>query len=118
MARRSKFYAAETGTAYSYVFSGSRRVTRPEGQGPGYDYVFIVTADQGAPFVLRVFISGRGLAAWRESEGRELDSNEIYAVSKICLFRAFDEIEGLRHHSLNLLVDETNIRELLAPLGL
>jgi hypothetical protein len=118
MARRSKFYAAETGTAYRYFFSGSRRVTRPMGHGSGYDYAFVVTADQGFPFVLRIFIADRALAAWREAEGRDLHSNEIYAVSKMCLFRAFDEIDGLRHNGLNLLVDEKNIRELLAPLNL
>jgi hypothetical protein len=118
MARRSKFYAAETGTAYRYFFSGSRRVTRPMGQGSGYDYAFVVTADQGFPFVLRIFIADRALAAWREAEGRDLHSNEIYAVSKMRLFHAFDEVEALRRHAVDILVDETNIRELLSPLNL
>jgi hypothetical protein len=34
------------------------------------------------------------------------------------LFRAFDELENLREESLNLVVDETNLEELLAALGL
>jgi len=118
MSRRYKSYAAETGTAYQYFFASSRRVTRPEGQGAGSDYVFVVTADQRPPFILRVFISDRALAAWRDSEGRDLDSNELYAAAKMCLFRAFDEIDALRKEALNLLVDESNIRELLAPLDL
>jgi hypothetical protein len=118
MARRYKFYAAETGTAYQYFFASSRRVNRPEGQGPGSDYIFVVTPDQRPPFLIRVFISERALAAWRQTHGRDLDSNELYAVAKMRLFRAFDEIEGLRDAWLNLLVDEGNVQELLAPLNL
>jgi len=118
MARRYKFYAAETGTAYQYFFANSRRVTRPEGQGRGSDYLFVVTPDQRPPFILRVFISERALAAWRETHGRDLDSNEMYAVAKMRLFRGFDELEGLRDDWLNLLVDEGNIEELFVPLDL
>jgi len=118
MAHRYKFYAAETGTAYQYFFAHSRSVNRPEGQGAGNDYVFVVTADQRPPFMLRVFVSERALEAWRQAEGRDLDSSGIYAVAKMRLFRAFDEIEALRDEALNLLVDEGNIMELLAPLDL
>jgi hypothetical protein len=118
MARRYKFYAAETGTAYQYFFAHSRRVNRPEEQGPGSDYVFVVTPDQRPPFILRVFISQRASDAWRQTHGRELDSNEMYAVAKMRLFRAFDEIESLRDVWLGVLVDEVNIEELLAPLNL
>jgi hypothetical protein len=118
MARRSKFYTADSGITYRYFFSGCRELVRPEAQGRGFDHLFVVTADQGAPFVLRIFVSGRGLSAWRESEGRDLTMSEIYAVSKMRLFRAFDEADSLRQCSLDLLVDETNILELLSPLGL
>jgi hypothetical protein len=118
MARRYKFYAAETGTAYQYFFAHSRRVNRPECQGLGSDYIFIVTPDQRPPFILRVFISERASQVWRESHGRDLDANEMYAVAKMRLFRAFDEIERLREEWLNLLVDEENVEELLAPLNL
>ena len=118
MARRYKFYAAETGTAYQYFFANSRRVTRPEGQGDGSDYIFVITPNQRPPFILRVFISERALAAWRETHGRDLDSNEMYAVAKMRLYRAFDEIELLRDDWLNLLVDEGNIEELLVPLDM
>ena len=118
MARRYKVYAAETGTSYQYFFASSRRVTRPEGQGAGSDYIFVVTPDQRPPFILRVFISERGMEAWRQAHGRVLDSNEMYAVAKMRLFRAFDEVERLRGDELNLLVDEGNIEELLEPLDL
>lgn len=118
MARRYKSYAAETGTAYQYFFTHSRRVGRPEGQGPGIDYVFVVTPDQLPPFILRVFISGRGLELWRQNHGRDLDSNELYAVAKMRLYRAFDQMDVLRKEWLNILVDEDNIEELLEPLDL
>ncbi len=118
MARRYKLYAAETGTAYQYFFASSRRVNRPEGQGAGSDYIFVVTPDQRPPFILRVFISERGLEVWRQAHGRALDSNEMYAVAKMRLFRAFDEVDSLRGDELNLLVDESNVEELLEPLNL
>lgn len=118
MAHRYKLYAAETGTAYQYFFASSRRVTRPEGQGAGSDYIFVVTPDQKPPFTLRVFISERGLKAWRQAHGRNLDSNEMYAAAKMRLFRAFDEVEFLRGDELELLVDERNVEELLGLLDL
>jgi len=118
MARRYKIYTAETGTAYQYFFASSRGVNRPEGQGAGSDYIFVVTRNQKPPFILRVFISERALGAWRQAHGRDLDSNEMYAVAKMRLFRAFDEIDCLRGDGLNLLVDEGNVEELLAPLNL
>jgi hypothetical protein len=116
--RRYKNYAAETGTSYQYFFDSRRRVVRPEGQGSGSDFTFVVTADQSAPFILRIFLSDRALALWREAHGRELDSNEQYAAAKMRLFRAFDEVEDLRPEALNLLVDQSNIEDLLGPLGL
>ena len=118
MAHRYKFYAAETGTSYQYFFAHSRRVIRPEGQGAGSDFTFVVTPDQKSPFILRVFISERALDAWRQTHGRQLDPNEIYAVAKMRLFRAFDEVEALRDECLNLLVDECNVMELLSTLDL
>jgi len=118
MGRRYKSYAAETGVSYQYFFEARRRVVRPERQGPGSDFIFVVTADQQPPFVLRVFVSDRALAAWRTAHGRDLDPNEQYAAAKMRLFRGFDEQEGLRNDPLGLVVDETNVGELLEPLEL
>jgi hypothetical protein len=118
VARRYKVYAAETGVVYHYFFAASRPVRRPEGQGAGSDYTFVVTPDQQPPFVLRVFVADRALAVWRQGHGRDLDWNETYALAKMRLFRAFDEVESLREEALRLRVDEANIEELLAPLDL
>jgi len=118
MARRYKSYAAETGIVYRYFFESRRSVVRPSGLGPGSDYVFVLTADQGPPFALRVFVSQAAIAAWHAAHGRELDPSEQYALAKMRLFRAFDELEYLREESLNLVVDENNVEELLQPLDL
>ncbi len=118
MGRRYKVFAAETGVTYQYFFESRRPVVRPEGQGAGSDFCFVVTADQHPPFVLRVFVSKRALLAWREAHGHELDLNEQYAAAKMRLFRAFDEIENLSRERLSLVVDETNVEELLERLEL
>ena len=116
MGRRYKSYAGETGISYQYFFESRRAVVRPEGQGKGSDFTFVVIADQEPPFPLRIFVSERGLRAWRAAHGRDLDANEQYALAKMRLFRAFDEIEGLVEDRLDLVVDQTNIEDLLAPL--
>ena len=114
--RRYKIYSAETGVSYQYFFDARYTVVRPEGQGPGSDFVFVVTADQQTPFVLRIFFSDRALAAWHAAHQQALGPNEQYAAVKMRLFRAFDEEERLRESALALIVDETNIEDLLAPL--
>jgi hypothetical protein len=116
--KRYKVYQAETGVSYRYFFDCQRRVVRPEGQGAGTDFVFVVNPDQSAPMVLRIFVSDRAPAAWRERQGRELDSREQYAAAKMRLFRGFDEEERLRESWLDLVVDETNVEDLLEPLDL
>jgi len=118
MGHRYKAYAADRGVCYQYFFNNRRSVVRPEGQGAGSDFTFVVTADQHPPFTLKIFVSDRALAAWREAHGRELDSNEQYALAKMRLYHAFDEQEHLNEEWLNLVVDETNVEELLEPLEL
>jgi hypothetical protein len=118
MSRRYKSYAAETGVVYRYFFESRRSSVRPAGAGPGSDYTFVLAADQGPPFVLRVFVSEKAIAAWHAAHGRALDPSEQYALAKMKLFRAFDELENLREECLTLAVDESNLEELLAALDL
>ena len=118
MSRRYKSYAAETGVTYRYFFESRRTLVRPAGIGPGSDYTFVTTADQGPPFALRVFVSERAVAAWRAAHSRELDSSEQYAAAKMRLFRALDELENPREECWNLVVDETNVEELFEALDL
>jgi hypothetical protein len=58
------------------------------------------------------------MQAWRAAHRRDLDSSEQYAAAKMRLFRAFDELDNLREESLNLVVDDTNVEELLEALDL
>lgn len=118
MPHRYKSYAAETGVSYRYFFVGRHPVARPEGQGPGSDFTFVIAADQQAPFTVRIFVSDRAMAAWRELHGQELSPNEQYAVAKMRLFHAFDEADDLREERLSLVVDENNVAKLLEPLEL
>ena len=118
MGRRYKSYAAVTGISYHHYLASGRPVVRPEGQGRGKDYTFVVTAEQRPPFTLKVFVAERALARWREAHGRDLDANEQYAAAKMRLFQAFDECERLAAEGLNLVVDETNVEELVEPLDL
>ena len=114
--RRYKLYSGETGVSYRYFLEAQRRVVRPEGEGPGKDYSFVVIADQHPPFMLRVFVADRALSAWRSVHGRELEPNEQYAAAKMRLFRAFDERESLGQERPDLVVDESNLDDLLGPL--
>ena len=118
MPHRYKSYAAETGVSYRYFFAARHPVARPEGQGRGSDFTFVIAADQQAPFTVRIFVSDRAMKSWRELHGQELTPNEQYAVAKMRLFRAFDEAENLREERLDLVVDENNVAELLEPLEL
>jgi hypothetical protein len=115
---RYKSYTGETGVTYQYYYDARRPVVRPEGQGAGADYCFVVTADQHPPFSLRVFVSERGLEEWARHHGRPLDPNEQYAAAKMRLFRAFDEQDRLLEARLDLVVNEGNIHELLLQLGI
>jgi hypothetical protein len=118
LGHRYKAYVAETGVSYRYFFESKRRVVRPEGQGAGWDYTFVVSPDQRPPFTLKIFVAERALAAWQQAHRRALAANEQYAAAKMRLFRAFDEHERLVEERLNLVVDDTNVEELLEPLNL
>ena len=115
---RYKSYTGETGVSYQYYFDALRPIVRPEGQGAGSDYTFVVTAGQHPPFTLKIFVAARALEEWAQTHGRELGPNEQYAAAKMRLFRAFDEEERLVETRLDSVVDETNIEDLLSTLGL
>ena len=50
--------------------------------------------------------------------GREFTGTEEYAVAKMRLFQAFDEVEGLSAKTPALTVDESNLDALLSQLDL
>ena len=116
--RRMKTYTGATGYVYQYYFVGKRAALADDLEAPATEFIFDVTSDRKRTFAISVFLPESALAAWASAHGRPLSEAEQYAAVKLRLFRAFDELEGLRTAALSLLVDETNVEELLEPLNL
>jgi hypothetical protein len=114
--RRVKSYSAASGIVYQYYFYEIRPARR--GLVTGTEYVYMVSADRKGVFPLGIFVRRDAVRQWAEKTGRDLTGTEEYAVAKMRLFQAFDELEGLAVPLPNLQVDETNLESLLAQLDL
>jgi hypothetical protein len=118
--RRVKSYSAATGYVFQYFFYEVNRTRR--GSSEGTEYVYRVTADRGEMHPLRIFVERVAVGKWTKRAGRELTGTEEYAVAKMRLFQAFDELPELATAAANrwpeLRVDETNLEELLEALDL
>jgi len=118
--RRVKSYSAATGYVFQYFFYEVNRTRR--GPSEGTEYVYRVTADRGEMHPLRTFVERAAVEKWAKRAGRELTGTEEYAVAKMRLFRAFDELPELATAAADrwpeLRVDETNLEELLEALDL
>ena len=118
--RRVKSYSAADGYVYQYYFFEGNRAQR-EGS-PGGEFTYVSTADRRSAFPFKIFVKQSALDAWAKQNGRPLTSSEEYAVAKMRLFRAFDEgsvqapSEGKQPREV--LVDESNLEELLGQLGI
>ncbi len=113
---RVKSYSAGTGVVYTYQFVEMRKSRR--GFHAGTDYVYLVRADRAEPRPLPVFVRADAVQNWNSAAGRELSGTEQYAVAKLRLFQAFDEIEDLAGGNYELHVDQTNLNGLLEQLGI
>jgi hypothetical protein len=116
VAHRIKSYSAATGFVYQYCFVEVRRVRR--GFSPGIEYIYAVSVDRQANFPLAVFLRGSAMEKWARREGRKLSGTEEYAVAKMRLFEAFDEVEDLASFKPDLIVDDANLDALLQKLDL
>ena len=114
VAHRIKSYSAATGTVYQYAFVEVKPARR--GLTFGTEFVYMVSADRGANFPLTVFIRTSALDKWSRREGRKLSGTEEYAVAKMRLFDAFDEIEDLATSRPDIFVDDSNLDALLQKL--
>jgi hypothetical protein len=118
--RRVKSYSAADGYVYQYYFFESDRAQRKGTSGGEFTYV--VSVDRKSAFPFKIFVCQSALDAWAKVNGRPLSSSEEYAVAKMRLFQAFDEgsvkppPEG--HQPLEVLVDESNLEEMLGLLGI
>jgi hypothetical protein len=114
--RRVKSYSAATGFVYQYYFYEVEKKRR--GSASGTEYVYIVSADRKNTFPVRIFVRGNAIEKWAARSGQTLTGTEEYAVAKMRLFQAFDEIESLDEKSSDLVVDESNLESLLSQLDL
>jgi len=69
-------------------------------------------------FPLRIFVQHDALEKWSARTGQKLTGTEEYAVAKMRLFQAFDEIEGLAAKPPDLMVDSSNLESLLSQLDI
>ena len=114
--RRVKSYSAATGYVYQYYFYEVEKVRR--GGIEGTEYVYMVSVDRKKVFPVKIFVVKDALDKWSARTGQKLTGTEEYAVAKMRLFQAFDEIEGLETKTPELLVDDTNLENLLSQLDL
>lgn len=114
--RRIKSYSAASGYVYQYYFY---EITKDERRGrPGTAYTYMVSADRKRVVPLRIFVERSAVEAWERQAGRKLSGTEEYAVAKMALFRALDEIPGLEGRELVFPVDSSSLEPLLAELNL
>ena len=117
--RRVKSYSAADGYVYQYYFFEGNRAQRSGSHGGEFTYV--VSADRQSAFPFKIFVMQSALDAWARINGRPLSSSEEYAIAKMRLFQAFDEgsvqaPEG--QQAKEVVVDESNLEELLGRLGI
>jgi hypothetical protein len=116
VAHRIKSYSAATGYVYQYCFVEVRPARR--GFSSGTEYIYVVSVDRQENFPLAVFVRKSAVQKWSQAENRKLSGTEEYAVAKMCLFQAFDEIENLATARPDILVDDSNLDSLLEKLDL
>src|SRR5258708_6535321 len=118
--RRVKSYSAADGYVYQYYFFEGDRAQR--NGSPGGEFTYVVSADRKSAFPFKIFVKQSAMEAWARANGRPLTSSEEYAVAKMRLFQAFDEgsvkpaLEGQQPGEV--LVDESNLEEMLGRLGI
>jgi hypothetical protein len=114
--RRVKSYSAATGYVYQYYFFEVEKVRR--GYSSGTEYVYMVSANRQNAFPVRILVLEDAVNKWSLHTGQRLTGTEQYAVAKMRLFHAFDEIEGLAADVPDLFVDDSNLETLLSQLDL
>jgi len=110
--RRIKSYSAATGYVYQYHFF---EVSKP---GPGNTYNYMVSVDRKTVFPVRILVRRDALDEWSRRNGRPLTGTEEYALAKMRLFQAFDEVEDFAASRPELAVDASNLESLLTALGI
>jgi hypothetical protein len=113
---RIKSYSAATGYVYQYQFREVRPIRR--GLSFGNEYTYQVSADRKNSFPLNIFVRRDAVDRWGRQTGRPITGTEEYAAAKMRLFEAFDQIPDLAAKEPELVVDDSNLAELLARLDI
>lgn len=114
--RRVKSYSAATGYVYQYYFFEVERKTR--GLVSGTEYVYMVSLDRHHVVPVKIFVRKDALERWSARTGQGLTGTEEYAIAKMRLFQAFDEMESLLEQAAEVAVDDSNLDSLIAQLDL
>ncbi len=114
--RRIKSYSSATGFVYQYQFHEVKPVAG--GGAAGNEYIYYVSADRKTMFPIRILVRADAMETHGTRIGRKLTGTEEYAVAKMRLFQAFDEIENFSATKPDLVVDSSNLESLLAQLDL
>ncbi len=113
--RRLKTYTGQTGYVYQYYFVGQRLALEGE---PATEYVFDVSSDRRSFFAVSIFVQESALRAWAASHGRGLSEPEQYAIGKMALFQAFDEVSDVAGSARRFVVTPEIIESLVETLDL
>jgi hypothetical protein len=114
--RRIKAYSAESGFVYQYQFQDVH--SAKQDGAAGNEYIYYVSADRKSMFPVRIFVRRDALDLWTKRTGRALTGTEEYAVAKMRLFQALDEVEDFATKRPDLVVDGSNLGALLERLDL
>jgi len=113
-ARRVKSYSAASGFVYQYYFFEVLPARRTGKEGREYTYRSV--------FPLKIFVEKDALGASTRRTRRGLTGTEEYAVAKLRLFQAFDELNAPLDAggaaSIDLRVDQANLDGFLQQLDL
>jgi hypothetical protein len=114
--RRIKSYSATSGYVYQYQFQDVHPAQRDATRGS--EYVYYVSADRKTMFPIRIFVRRDALDQWTKQTGRALTGTEEYAIAKMRLFQALDDVADFATSRPELTVDESNLPALLERLDL
>jgi hypothetical protein len=114
--RRIKSYSAASGYVYQYQFQDVHPAQR--GSVSGNEYIYYVSADRKTMFPIRIFVRRDALEQWTKQTGRALTGTEEYAIAKMRLFQALDDVADFATSRPELVVDEANLPALLERLDL
>jgi hypothetical protein len=114
--RRIKSYSSENGYVYQYQFQDVHPAQRDAAKGN--EFIYYVSADRKTMFPIRIFVRRDALDQWTMQTGRALTGTEEYAVAKMRLFQALDEVTDFATTRPELTVDLSNLPSLLERLDL